>query len=298
MRFCSLGSGSSGNATVVEAGDGHLRQRVLVDCGFSQRELLRRLARAGLAPADLDAIFVTHEHGDHVGCAFGFARRHRLPLWTSRGTWRACLRLAAGSGDEAASGLSAVPDPGTHPAADADAGPAGDPSGEAPAPLDGLLRLVRDGETVTLGALRLQPYTVPHDAREPLQPVFDDGASRLGVLTDAGCATPHLLERLAGCRALVLECNHDPALLAGCAYPASVKARIGGRLGHLANPAAAAILAACRHPGLSTVVAAHLSERNNTPALARSALAEVLGAAAAEIDVADPLAGLDWRTVG
>ncbi|MFG5410079.1 MBL fold metallo-hydrolase [Piscinibacter sakaiensis] len=247
MRFCSLGSGSSGNATVVEAGDGHLRQRVLVDCGFSQRELLRRLARAGLAPADLDAIFVTHEHGDHVGCAFGFARRHRLPLWTSRGTWRACLRLAAGSGDEAASG---------------------------------------------------QPYTVPHDAREPLQPVFDDGASRLGVLTDAGCATPHLLERLAGCRALVLECNHDPALLAGCAYPASVKARIGGRLGHLANPAAAAILAACRHPGLSTVVAAHLSERNNTPALARSALAEVLGAAAAEIDVADPLAGLDWRTVG
>ena len=89
MRFCSLGSGSSGNATVVEAGEGRLAQRVVIDCGFSLREFEWRLARAGLRPEDLDAVFVTHEHGDHVGCALALSRRHGIPLWTSRGTWRA-----------------------------------------------------------------------------------------------------------------------------------------------------------------------------------------------------------------
>src|SRR5689334_14745623 len=92
IRFCSLGSGSSGNATLVEATGGITTSRVLVDCGFTVRELTTRLARAGLAPADIDGVFLTHEHGDHVGCAVAFARRHALPVWMSRGTWRAIGR--------------------------------------------------------------------------------------------------------------------------------------------------------------------------------------------------------------
>ena len=254
MRFCSLGSGSSGNATVVEAG----RSRVLIDCGFSLRELDARLARAGLAPADLDAVFVTHEHGDHVGCALTLARRHQIPLWTSRGTWRAL----------------------------------GEPA------LPGLLNLARDGEPIAVGELLLQPYTVPHDAQEPLQLRCSDGAVHLGLLTDAGSITPHLLAHLQDCQALLIECNHDPALLAGSRYPPSLKARIGGRLGHLSNDTAAQILAGCRHDGLQHLVAAHLSAQNNRPELARAALASACGATPRDIVVADPVSGFDWLRLG
>lgn len=271
MRFCSLGSGSTGNATVVEARSGSTATRLLIDCGFSQKELALRLARAGLAIEDIDAVFVTHEHGDHVGCALALARRHHKPVWTSRGTWRAI--------DAEASGV----EPGI-----------GGPPDSA---LDGLLRFARDGDTIVIGDLQLQPYTVPHDAREPLQLVVGDGSSRLGVLTDAGCMTAHMLEHLRACDALLLECNHDTNLLAASAYPASLKARIGGRLGHLSNAAAAGILAASRHAGLQHIVAAHLSERNNSPDLARTALAAASDWPAQAIDVADPLLGLDWRSL-
>ncbi|MFT3666020.1 MBL fold metallo-hydrolase [Piscinibacter sp.] len=258
MRFCSLGSGSAGNATVVEARDGARRHRVLIDCGFSLRELELRLARVGLQAADLHAIFITHEHGDHVGCAALLARRYRLPLWTSRGTWRAIGADAEG--------------------------------------LD--LRFARDGEAIAVGALQLLPFTVPHDAAEPLQLRCGDGAASLGVLTDVGSITTHLLERLRGCDALLLECNHDAELLARSRYPASLKARIGGSHGHLSNATAARILAECLHGGLRHVVAAHLSEQNNTPALARAALAAACGAAASDIVAADPAEGFDWLDLG
>lgn len=254
IRFCSLGSGSSGNATVVEAKSGTTTSRLLVDCGFSLRELELRLARAGLAPDGLDAVFVTHEHGDHVGCAVALARRHGLALWMSRGTWAAI--------------------------------------GEVEAPAS--LRFARDGEPIDVGDLRLDPFTVCHDAREPLQLRLSDGAARLGMLTDAGASTPHLLAHLAGCDALLLECNHDPELLAASRYPASIKARIGGRYGHLSNQTAADILAASLHAGLKHLVAAHLSEQNNRPALVRQCLAAVSGAGAGDIVVADPQLGFGW----
>lgn len=256
MRFCSLGSGSGGNALVVEAHCGATTTRVLVDCGFTQREFEFRLGRAGLAPADLDAVFVTHEHGDHVGCALALARRHRLPVWLSRGTWRAT---------------------------------------GARSPIPGeLLNLARDGEAIAIGALELLPFTVPHDAQEPLQLSCSDGARRLGVLTDAGGSTAHLLARLAGCDALVLECNHDRELLARSRYPAALKARIAGAYGHLANDSAAQILADCLHPGLRHIVAAHLSRENNRPELAAQALAMACGASAEDIVVADQAEGFGW----
>lgn len=255
MRFRSLGSGSSGNATLVEAHDGTARSRVLIDCGFTLRELALRLARCDLMPDDLDAVFITHEHGDHVGCALALARRHRLPLWMSRGTWQAI---------------------------------------GAPSLDSGLLNFARDGEAIELAALQLRPYTVPHDAAEPLQLTLDDGVVRLGILTDAGSITAHLLQALVDCAALLLECNHDPVLLAASRYPPSLKARIGGRLGHLANDRAAEILRHCAHPGLRHVVAAHLSEQNNRPDLAAAALAGALGTDAAEIIVASAADGFDW----
>ena len=152
----------------------------------------------------------------------------------------------------------------------------------------------RDGESIAIGDLLLAPYTVPHDAAEPLQPCFSDGAFRLGVLTDAGSITTHLVEQLQRCHALVLECNHDREMLAGSRYPASLKSRIGGRFGHLANDTAAQILAACLHGGLRHVVAAHLSRENNRPELALAALAAACGAGIADMRAAGPSWGFDW----
>ncbi len=268
MRFCSLGSGSTGNASLIEARDGQRTTRVLLDCGFSQRELASRLMRAGAAVEQIDAIFVTHEHGDHVGCALALSRRHRIPVWMSRGTWHAIRRLS-----EPVESLFA----------------------EEPATSDGdLVFFARDSEPIDFAGLQLTPYTVPHDANEPLQATFSDGLSRLGVLTDAGSSTAHMLAHLRGCDALMLECNHDIDMLAASAYPASLRARISGRLGHLSNASAAEILASVSHGGLRRVVAAHLSEKNNTAALARGALAHVIGAHPEEIFVADPKLGTGW----
>jgi len=141
------------------------------------------------------------------------------------------------------------------------------------------------------------PYTVPHDAREPLQYVFSDGASRLGVLTDVGGATAHITNVLSGCDALVLESNHDVEMLATSRYPASLKARIGGMHGHLNNDAAAGILAALDRSKLRHLVAAHLSRENNLPELAQAALAAVLGGTAADVVVATQADGFGWLSL-
>lgn len=253
IRFKSLGSGSSGNATLVQARAGLGVTHLLVDCGLGVRELERRLAGAGLLADQIDALFITHEHADHIGCARTLALRERLPVWMSRGTWHAL----------------------------------GEPD------FDGLLRFAADGHPIELAGMRLLPFTVPHDAREPLQLVCDDGAVRLGLLTDLGHVSSHVQASLAGCRSLVLECNHDPALLERSSYPAFLKHRIGGQLGHLANAAAAALGAALVPLGLTQVLAAHLSEQNNTPELACEALRQALGACV-EIGVASGSDGSAW----
>ena len=258
IRFRSIGSGSGGNATVVEASSGITTTRLLVDAGFSLKELDLRLARAGLAASDLDAVFVTHEHGDHIGCALALAEREQLPLWMSRGTWRATGGFGA---------------PAT-------------------------LRFARDAEPIAIGDIEVHPFTVAHDAAEPLQLRCGDGGLRLVVLTDLGSITAHMIDNVAGCDAIVLECNHDAAMLASSRYPPSLKARIGGRFGHLSNATAAEILARCTSARLQHVVAAHLSRENNRPDLARAALAECFGGAGEAIVIADPLAGFDWLQLG
>jgi phosphoribosyl 1,2-cyclic phosphodiesterase len=254
LRFRSLGSGSTGNATLVEATSGGRTSRLLVDCGFTLRHLDARLARAGLAAGDIDAIFVTHEHGDHIGCTYALSRRERIPVWMSEGTW-----LATGGRD-----------------------------------FKGRLNLARDGLDIEVGDLLVQPFTVPHDAREPLQLRCTDGARSLGILTDLGHATPHVLGRLMHLDALLLEFNHDSDMLAGSAYPPFLKLRVGGNYGHLSNTAAAAIARTVCHPGLRHLLGAHLSEQNNRPDVVRRVMAEALGANEHEMLTATAAEGSPW----
>jgi phosphoribosyl 1,2-cyclic phosphodiesterase len=145
--------------------------------------------------------------------------------------------------------------------------------------------------------IEVQPFPVPHDAREPTQFVFGNGDKRLGLLTDVGSRTAHLEQRLSGCDALILECNHDKTLLENGEYPLSLKRRVGGDLGHLSNVQAADILRRLDTSKLTQLVAAHLSEKHNTPSLAQAALAEVLGCETDWVNVADQQAGFDWRDV-
>ena len=161
----------------------------------------------------------------------------------------------------------------------------------------GLLHWARDGETVALGGLQLIPFTVPHDAREPLQLSCSDGSAKLGVLTDLGHATAHVMAHLMGCNALLLECNHDSDLLANSAYPAFLKQRVGGPYGHLSNLAASKIALGVMHQGLKHVVAAHLSVQNNRLALVQNMLADTLRTPLSEIVVATPDDGCRWLDI-
>ena len=266
LRFKNLASGSAGNVTLVEAGSGALTSRLLVDCGLNLKNLLQRLAQAGVAGEQIDAVFVTHEHSDHIGSASQFARRFNLPLWMSRGTYDACFTHGEGSLFETRKK--------SEPAA--------------------LFRCAKDGQPIDLGELQITPFTVPHDAREPLQLRCTDGARHLGILTDLGHATTHVLHHLKTCDALLLECNHDAELLQGGRYPPFLKSRVGGQFGHLSNAQSASIAMALNHSRLAHVVAAHLSRQNNRPDLARDALAQALARMPQDIAVADQFLGSDW----
>lgn len=250
MRFASLGSGSRGNATLVQSGATVL----MVDCGFSVSETESRLARLGIVPGDIDSILVTHEHTDHASGVARFALRHRISVRCTPGTREACLKYGF----------------------------------ETAQVFDSHARL-------TLGDIEVTPVTVPHDAREPTQFLFDGGQHRFGLLTDVGSLTPHIRRMFSGCAALLLECNHDRDMLEDGPYPPSLKARVGGPLGHLSNAQAADLLRSLDKQWLQHLVAAHLSDKNNTPALVREALAEAMDCDPEWIGIAEQENGLDWR---
>ena len=252
MRFASLGSGSQGNALIVDAGE----TKLLLDCGFSVRTTIQRLARINVLPDEISAILVTHEHGDHMAGVFRFASRFAIPVYLTHGTLKAALRGKTVTAE---------------------------------------CRLIDGHQPFNIDGLQIFPYPVPHDAKEPVQYLFSDGNHRLGVLTDSGSVTPHIVETLSACDALVLECNHDAAMLAASAYPASLKQRISGRFGHLDNAQAASLLQQIDRTRLQHIVAAHLSEQNNSPELAMAALASVLNCSEDWVCVADQSSGFAWR---
>jgi phosphoribosyl 1,2-cyclic phosphodiesterase len=239
MRFCVLGGGSKGNATFVEAG----ATRILIDAGFSGKEVERRLVAIGIDPASLHAICITHEHLDHIRGAGVLSRRYQLPVLANRAT------VAA------ANGL-----------------------------LDNLTEAVlfETGTTVTFRDLQLHPFAISHDAADPVGFLCRANGLTLGYCTDTGIASRLIGHRLSGCHGLVLECNHDPEMLANGPYPPALKQRVRGKSGHLANAEAADLLRRLLHDQLRHVVLSHLSETNNTPGLARAAVAAMLTAAAAE----------------
>ncbi len=259
LRFTVLGSGSTGNATLIEAGDGARRTRVLIDCGLTTRELARRLAQRDVHLEDIDAVFVTHEHSDHVGCLRTLVRRHRIAVWTSEGTWRGADRRTQA--------------------------------------LDPPPCFARDGDAIRVGALELRCFAVPHDAAEPLQVVASDGDRSLGIVTDLGTPDLMVAGHLQGVHALMLESNHDEDMLANGPYPFFLRRRIAGDFGHLANSQAAVLLHAVAHDRLEHVVAAHLSRHNNLPSLAAAGFASVLGRMPSDIHVADAITGTPWLRV-
>jgi phosphoribosyl 1,2-cyclic phosphodiesterase len=257
IRFTSLGSGSEGNALLIEAGS----TRLMIDCGLPLRHVLARIEARGVDPKGLDAILVTHEHGDHVGGVMALARKTGATVYLTHGTHAALHTRSA----EACNGVT--------------------------------LKLIDSHQPFELGAIEVRPFPVPHDAREPVQYVIACGHLSLGVLTDLGMLTPHVERSLQDCDGLVLEFNHDPALLAQSSYPDSLKQRIAGRYGHLCNRDAAGFLAGMNLNRLQHVVAAHLSQSNNSPELVLQSVREVLGEVPDCFYLANQQEGFDWLTI-
>jgi phosphoribosyl 1,2-cyclic phosphodiesterase len=235
MRVSILGSGSKGNALLVQAGDTQL----LVDAGFSARDLERRLTEVDSSPTSVSALLVTHDHRDHTRGVGVFARRWGTPVYLTDPTRRACASLFTGVED---------------------------------------LRGYRAGFPFRIGSAEINPFLTIHDARDPVAVAITDVDSglRLGVATDLGRPTAQVRHALEGCDILVLEANHDESLLHQGPYPAAVKSRIASSHGHLSNRAAASLAAELFHPRLAVVLLAHLSHECNRPELAREAVGEAL----------------------
>ncbi|MBW1811675.1 MAG: MBL fold metallo-hydrolase [Deltaproteobacteria bacterium] len=232
LQIDFLGSGSSGNATVIR----YEQTCILYDCGFSGRELKRRLENTAIGLDDITAVLLTHEHRDHIGGLPLLARRESLPVYLTEPT-----NVAVRFGSRATCQRI----------------------------------FIQAGQTFRIEQIEILPFEIAHDARQPVGYVlsFPDG-TRLGIATDLGHANPEALEALDGCNLIGLEANHDPDLLKNGPYPWFLKQRIRSNKGHLSNPAAADLLSEVAGDGLQHIFGLHLSETNNRPALAKKALVD------------------------
>jgi len=251
MRIASLGSGSKGNATLVQHGSTTL----LVDNGFSLRKFSQRLERFEIDPGAIDAVLLTHEHGDHSGGVERLCATHSIPLWTAVGTARAVLSAQFE-----------------------------------------YQRLVA-GHHVTIGDIEVLPVTVPHDSNEPLQFIFHqiDNGKRLGILTDTGHITRHIVDAFSCLDALLLEFNYDAQMLQRGPYPDRLKQRVGGNHGHLSNEQSMDLLRRIDTSKLNCLIAAHISEKNNTADIV-DRLIRQLDAVPSPV-LADQEAGFDWISI-
>ena len=256
LRLVVLGSGSGGNVLVVESGS----RRLMVDAGFSCREIERRLALVGVDASEFDGLVLTHEHSDHTRGVKRFARRHAVPVYATAGT----LNEAGLHGPEIE----------TH--------------------------VVASGRPVQIGSFVIEPFDVPHDAREPIGLVVQDEAGRrIGVVADLGARSQLAWGRLTDLDALVLESNHDLDMLRSGPYPWPLKQRVASRHGHLSNREASEGLGELDSSYLQWVVLYHLSRTNNMPALALESAGEALSreGSLAQLCVAGQFEPTSWMEV-
>jgi len=247
LRFCSLASGSRGNALLVES-SGTL---LLIDCGLPLRTLEERMRAIDRSPDDIEAVLVTHEHGDHVSGLGPLLRSIHRPVWATHGTGRAIRDV-----DE--------------------------------------FHDVRYGRDFSIGSIRICPFPVPHDAREPVQYRFEADGLRLGVLTDTGHISSHVQRTLDGVDALAVEFNHDLDSLRSGPYPDRLKARVGSRLGHLNNAQAAGLVESLDRERLRWVIALHVSQQNNSPAQVDDSMAKLRESSAFEFRQATQGEPTEW----
>lgn len=311
VRFTVLASGSKGNCTVVSGG----RTRILVDAGLSCRELFRRMKLAGEDPATLDAILITHEHQDHVNGLAVTARKLGIPVYFTEGTHRAwmrwltprrqmsyaqwlelCRKQAAERQAEPESAAATVDSteadpeevetecaaPQVEAVSTSAPAPAAAPARTGPPSLKEdptwlpAVEYFEAGQPFTIGDIGLSPFTIPHDAADPVGFVFIADGVRLGFATDLGYVTPNVKQQLKDLDLLLLESNHDLEMLRDGPYPWSVKQRVLSRVGHLSNDAASDFLSNGYDGQAAYVILAHLSENNNLPELARVAAERAL----------------------
>jgi phosphoribosyl 1,2-cyclic phosphodiesterase len=288
VRFTVLASGSKGNATVLSGG----RTRILVDCGLSCRELFRRMRQAGEEPETLDAILITHEHSDHVGGVAVTARKLGIPVYFTEGTHRAWMRWISPRRQMTyAQWLEQIRRQAAERQAEADvAVEEGDPDeGDAVEAVEVMpeaaesvepakakdpswlpaVEFFASGEPFEIGDIRISPFTIPHDAADPVGFVFQAEGVRMGYATDLGYISPNVKAQLKGLDLLLLESNHDLEMLRDGPYPWAVKQRVMSRVGHLSNEAAAEFLEKAYDGQAAYVILAHLSESNNLPELAK-----------------------------
>jgi phosphoribosyl 1,2-cyclic phosphodiesterase len=295
VRFTVLASGSKGNSTVISGG----RTRILVDAGLSCRELFRRMKLAGEDPSTLDAILVTHEHQDHINGLAVTARKLGIPVYFTEATHRAwmrwltprrqmtyaewleqCRKQAAERQAEAVVCEAEEPDSESDPSATsseehAEAEPGAPALRDDPTWLPAV-EYFRAGEPFVIGDIDLSPFTIPHDAADPVGFVLSSEGIRMAFVTDLGYITPNIKAQLQGVDLLLLESNHDLEMLRDGPYPWQVKQRVLSRVGHLSNEAAAEFLAGGYDGQAVYVILAHLSESNNLPELARVAAERAL----------------------
>jgi len=301
VRFTVLASGSKGNSTVVCGG----RTRILVDAGLSCKELFRRMRLAGEEPETLDAIVITHEHSDHINGLAVTARKLGIPVYFTEGTHRAWMRwltprrqmtyaqwleqcrkqaaerqaeVESAQLDAEAETDEADPLAGCDSAAPvvpadvqpetADRAPIAAATAKDPTWLPAV-EFFRAGEAFQIGDISVSPFTIPHDAADPVGFVFGAEGVRMAVATDLGYIPPNVKAQLKGVDLLLLESNHDLEMLRDGPYPWSVKQRVLSRVGHLSNEAAADFLENEYDGNAAYIILAHLSESNNLPELAR-----------------------------
>jgi phosphoribosyl 1,2-cyclic phosphodiesterase len=305
VRFTVLASGSRGNSMVVSGG----RTRILVDAGLSCRELFRRMKLADEDPTTLDAILITHEHQDHINGLSVTARKLGIPVYFTEGTHRAWMRwltprrqmtyaqwleqcrqqAAARQAEADAAAAEGEPDE-VDLAAECDSagvdstqGSAAEASAKAAEanPHAAVATVQKDptwlpsvayfqaGQPFQVGDIAVSPFTIPHDATDPVGFVFQTEGVRMGVTTDLGYIPPNVKAQLKKLDLLLLESNHDLEMLRDGPYPWSVKQRVLSRVGHLSNEAAAEFLESEYDGQAAYVILGHLSESNNLPDLAR-----------------------------